>query len=153
MTKPSRSPLSVRLVDFFLAVALFGIPALLGGRTGWGQLALVVTAAGAAISWSLGRVRGSLPGYRWNQTEPILVAGVGLLVLQVISLPPKLVQSLSPQIAEWLPLWTETELGQWTTLTLAPGATISAAISLGAMAVLFTVACQRIRTVEMSSGH
>ena len=50
MTKPSRSPLSVRLVDFFLAVALFGIPVLLGGRTGWGQLALVVTAAGAAIS-------------------------------------------------------------------------------------------------------
>ena len=148
MTKPSRSPLSVRLVDFFLAVALFGIPVLLGGRTGWGQLALVVTAAGAAISWSLGRVRGSLPGYRWNRTEPILIAGVGLLVLQVISLPPKLVQSLSPQIAEWLPLWTETELGQWTTLTLAPGATISAAISLGAMAVLFTVACQRIRTVD-----
>lgn len=137
-----------RIVDFFLAAALFAVPAFLGGRTGWGQLVLVLSAASAGISWSLGRAAGRLPGYRWSRAEPVLLAGIGLLVLQVVSLPPGLLKSLSPHIAEWLPLWTAKGLGEWTTLSFAPNATTTAAISVAAVALLFAVACQRIRTID-----
>ena len=137
-----------RIVDFFLAAALFAIPVCLGGRTGWGQLVLVLSAAGAGISWSLGRASGRLPGYRWSRAEPVLLAGIGLLILQVISLPPELLKSLSPRIAEWLPLWTSEGLGRWSTLSFAPVATTNATISVAAMALLFAVACQRIRTIN-----
>ena len=138
----------LRVVDLFLALALFAVPAVLGGRTGWGQLVLVLAASGAAIAWIAGRVCGRLPGYRWTWAEPVLAAGVGLLTLQVVPLPASLTTILSPRLAQWLPAWTTAGLGSWSTLSLVPTATVSAAISVAAVALLFAVACQRIRTIE-----
>ncbi|MBQ18766.1 MAG: hypothetical protein CMJ65_16785 [Planctomycetaceae bacterium] len=138
----------LRLVDLFLVLALFAVPAVLGGRTGWGQLVLVLAASGAAIAWIAGRVCGRLPGYRWTWAEPVLAAGVALLALQVVPLPASLTSVLSPRLAGWLPAWTAEGLGSWTTLSLVPAATVSAAISVAAVALLFAVACQRIRTLE-----
>jgi len=135
------------LLDAWLAVAVFGVPFLLGGRSAWGQLVLSVAAAGAALTWIILRVAGRVDRYRWTWAEPVLAAGCGLVLLQIVPLPSSLLEMISPALTDRLPAWSGAQFGGWSTLSLAPAATRSALIMIVAGAVLFLVTAQRIRTL------
>ena len=138
----------LRAVDLFLYLAVLGVPLCLGGRGGWGQMLLIVCAAGASLAWITGRIAGRLEGYRWSWAEPVLLIGTLWLLLQVVPLPGTLLSALSPAHANWLPAWTGQGLGTWSTLSLYPAATTLATVSVLAVGLLFVVACQRLRTVD-----
>ncbi len=155
MPTPATTPVNSRwlkTVDLFLYLALLGVPLCLGGRGGWGQLLLIGSAAAASLAWIAGRIAGRLEQYRFSWSEPVLLAGLLWLVLQVLPLPTTMLHSLSPTLANWLPAWSGGELGDtlgsWSTLSLYPAATTLATFNVVAVAMLFVVACQRLRTIH-----
>ncbi|MFG0334902.1 MAG: O-antigen ligase family protein [Maioricimonas sp. JB049] len=138
----------LRLVDASLAVAICGIPMLMGGRLAFGQLAFTVVGFTAAILWCL--LQLSRPRATWHRSlaDPLLVLAIGVGVLQVIELPPPLLSAISPELQAMLPLWQEgegaTQFGTWTTLSVVPAESLSTLIPVIAGILLFWTFCQRI---------
>ncbi len=99
--------LLMRIVDGGLAGCIFVVPRLLGGRHPLGQLVLVALAVTVALAWVIRQyVRGE-GTWRHSAAEPVLLAGMVLLLLQLIPLSPKLLTHLTPHTAQILPLWAE----------------------------------------------
>ena len=141
-TGPATTPVNsgwLKTVDLFLYLALLGVPLCLGGRGGWGQLLLIGSAAAASLAWIAGRIAGRLKQYRFSWSEPVLLAGLLWLVLQVLPLPTTMLHSLSPTLANWLPAWSGGQLGNtlgsWSTLSLYPAATTLATFNVVAVAM------------------
>ncbi len=144
---------SARLVDVSLLASLFVVPCLLGGRIALGQLALAVCAACAAWGWSAGILLGRRPTWTVTWVEPLLLAVIGLGLLQITPLPLMLLNVLSPHHRALLPLWSVTAdggnpLGEWRTLSLHLGETREALITGLSYVLLFYVATQRLRRVQ-----
>lgn len=140
----------LRLVDAGLIGVLFVAPLFMGGRGDIGHLVYVALVCWTSVCWLLRQCLLADARWRWSGLEAILLAGVGLVVLQLTPLPPSVLNALSPRISALLPLWTtqatpETQLGVWNQLTLAPQATRGGLTTLMAHALLFLVLIQRIR--------
>lgn len=152
---PDRSPLE-RVCDFIVDGALLAsvliVPCLLGGRIAIGQMGLAGCAGVAAIAWSVSLLCGRRPQWAVTWCEPILLAIIGLGLLQMTPMPSQLVNVLSPHQRELLPLWNaatdEISLGEWRTLSLHPSETRSALIVGISYVLLFYVATQRIRRIR-----
>ncbi len=147
------SRILLRLVDAGLLGVIFLAPLFMGGRGDIGRLVYVALVCGTAVCWMLRQCLLADARWRWSGLEWVLLAGVLLVVLQLVPLSPAALQTLSPQISGLLPLWTtqvtaETQLGVWNELTLAPHATRTGLITLLAHAMLFLVLVQRIRDVQ-----
>ncbi len=137
-------------VDFGFVALLFGVPFLMSGRSVVAEVVLVAAACWTAICWAAYRIR--YPEVRWNGTraELLLVAGLGLGLLQIAHLSPDLIALLSPHIGETLPLWQAGSqqaipLGEWNQLSLTPTETVSGIVTFLAYGLTFLVAVQRIR--------
>ena len=145
--------LLLRLVDFGLAGAIFLVPLLMGGRHAIGQLALTLLGVTAACAWTL---RQNLRAdARWRSTAllPLLLLGAGVVGLQVVALPPWLLEKIVPRAAEILPLWnaeltTPGAMGRWSSISFMPAETLGGLVIFLDYALLFLVAVQRIRHVE-----
>ncbi len=143
----------LQTVDAALAGCIFVVPLLMGGRQAPGQLALILLAVVAALAWT---VRQSLRReFVWRPSvgEALLLAGVLLLILQVVPLPQAMLAWMSPHTGEMLPLWTAeadapASFGAWSTVSLTPVATRAGLSLLLAYALLFTVTVQRVRAVD-----
>lgn len=147
------SRLLLRLVDAGLLGVIFVAPLFMGGRGDIGCLAYVALVCSTAVCWLLRQCLLADAHWRWSGLEWVLLAGVLLVVLQLVPLPPGVLRALSPQIPGLLPLWTaqatpETQLGVWNQLTLSPQATRAGLITFLAHAILFLVLVQRIRDVQ-----
>ena len=82
----------------------------------------------------------------------MLLAVIGVGLLQITPLPPALLHLLSPQHGKLLPLWSGDAdaagaLGTWQTLSLNVGETRQAMIFGLSYIALFFVATQRLRRV------
>lgn len=143
----------LKLVDFGLAGAIFLVPLLMGGRHAIGQLALTVLSVTAAWSWT---VRQSFLGdgrFRPTTALPILLLGAALVGMQIVALPPWLLERLSPRAAEILPLWnasggTPGTMGRWSCISFTPAETLGGLVIFLNYAMLFLVAVQRVKHVE-----
>ncbi len=140
-------------VDLGLAAAVFIVPLLLGGRIALGQFVLVALALWVAVCWCLRQSLAS--GAVWVRTPagPLLLAALVLVGLQLVTLPPSLLDLLSPRLYEVLSLWapnpnSSVALGVWPTISLTPSATRSGFILLLAFVLLFLTTVQRVRQVE-----
>lgn len=147
------SRLLLRLVDAGLLGVVFLAPLFMGGRGEIGRLVYISLVCGTAVCWLGRQCLMVTPRWRWSGLEWILLAGVVLVILQVVPLPPNVLRTLSPQVPGLLPLWTtqaapETQLGVWNELSLAPQATRGGLITFLAHAMLFLVLVQRIRDVS-----
>ena len=85
--------------------------------------------------------------------EWLLLAGLAIIILQLVPLPDLLLDRLSPTIRQLLPLWTAsadsaTGFGVWNTISLAPVETRGGLVTYLACAMLFLVVVQRIRSIE-----
>ena len=145
--------LLLRLVDAGLLGVIFLAPLFMGGRGEIGRLVYISLVCGTAVCWLGRQCLLVTPRWRWSGVEWILLAGVALVILQLVPLPPNLLRTLSPHVPGLLPLWTtqaapETQLGVWNELSLAPQATRGGLITFLAHAMLFLVLVQRIRDVQ-----
>lgn len=141
------------LIDAALIACLFVVPCLLGGRIVLGQCVLAASAAAAALAWSASVLLSRRPTLTITWVEPLLLAVVGVGLLQITPLPPALLHLLSPQHGKLLPLWSGDSdaagsLGTWQTLSLNVGETRQAIIVGLSYVALFFVATQRLRRVN-----
>jgi O-antigen ligase/tetratricopeptide (TPR) repeat protein len=149
----SASRLLLKLVDAGLLGVIFVAPLFMGGRGDIGRLVYVTLVCTTSVCWLVRQCMLADASWRWSGLEWILLAGVLLVVLQLVPLPPDVLGTLSPQISGVLPLWTtqaaaETQLGVWNELTLSPQATRGGLITFIAHAMLFLVLVQRIQDVH-----
>ncbi|MCH5373359.1 MAG: O-antigen ligase family protein, partial [Planctomycetes bacterium] len=138
------------LTDAGLASVIFVAPLFMGGRYDVGRLAYVACVSVAAIG-CVGRLC-LVKGARWRLTggEPLLLAGLILLFVQLMPMPTTVLDGLSSEYARLLPLWRPggleaASLGTWNQLSLAPQATRAGMVTFLAHCLLFLVVVQRIR--------
>ena len=149
----SMERLLLRLVDVGLGAVIFVAPLFMGGRNDIGRLVFVAAVCFAALMWAARQCVLQEARWRWSGAELLLLAGLGLITLQLVPLPSSVRRVLSPQIAELLPLWASpgnatTHLGQWQQLSLAPQATRDGLVMYLAYALLFLVVVQRVEQRE-----
>ena len=140
-------------IDAALAMCVFVVPCLLGGRIALGQYLLATSAAVAVLAWSASLLFSRRPSWTVTWVEPLLLAVIGVGLLQITPLPPALLHFLSPQHGKLLPLWSGDAdaagaLGTWQTLSLNVGETRQAMIVGLSYIALFFVATQRLRRVS-----
>lgn len=143
----------LRTVDWGLAAVSLVVPLAFGGNHHFGRLLLTAITCLLGIAWFVrqavmqtSRPR-SVPGL-WLFGLAILLVG-----LQLIPLPASWLGTLSPRIAELLPMWTTDGLngfsmGQWRTLSLTPESSKIALVMMLTYGLLFTVGYQRLRELR-----
>jgi O-antigen ligase/tetratricopeptide (TPR) repeat protein len=149
----SSQPLLVTATDVCLWSTMFAVAIGFGGRMAGGQLALVIGASITVFCWLLHQLTSAESRYSWNGSEWVWAAGILVALSQIIFLPTDLLLTISPQIKEILPLWFDKETASlfptgWHQLSLAPWETASGLATFTSYALLFGVACQRIRTIR-----
>ena len=140
-------------MDAALASCIFVVPCLMGGRIALGQYVLAVSAAVAALAWSVNLLLSRRPTWTVTWVEPLMFAVVAVGLLQITPLPPALLHFLSPHHGQLLPLWSGDaeaagSMGTWQTLSLNVGETRQAMIIGLSYIALFFVATQRLRRVH-----
>ena len=140
------------VIDAALAACVFAVPCLLGGRIALGQCVLAFSAAIAALAWSISVLCSRRPTWTVTWVEPLLLAVVGVGLLQITPLPPGLLRLVSPHHGKLLPLWSGDaeaagSMGAWQTLSLNVGETRQALIVGLSYVTLFFVATQRLRRI------
>jgi O-antigen ligase len=142
----------LQVVDGCLAGVIFFVPLLMGGRHAVGQLALTVLAVVAVLAWGIRQWWRNEAAWRPTGATPLLLAGLALLALQIVPLPPWLLARLAPRTAELLPLWNSgvgpAALGPWTYVSFTPAETIAGLVLFLDFVFLFFVAVQRIGGIE-----
>lgn len=143
----------LRTVDAGLAGCILVAPLFLGGRHPVGQLLLVGLAVFVALTWAARACLAKETVWRISGAELILLAAIGLLVLQLVPLPERMLHWLSPHLSEILPLWSSDSssplnLGSWHRISLTPTATVAGLVMLLAYSMLFWVTVQRLQEVE-----
>ncbi len=141
------------ITDVCLAGTVLVLPFVMGGRQPHGHLLLCGLASVMAVAWSLHQFVDRQPSYRWSGAEPVVLAGLGLVTLQVIALPLEWRERISPNIKQLIPMWNSEQreilgLPEWTTLSFTPHETTGSLIVLTAGVLVLFVALQRIRTFD-----
>ena len=138
--------LLLRCVDVGFGGLIFLIPFLMGGREAPGQFALVFLSCWTAVCWGLLQMRQRVSGWTLSMAEPLLLAGVALVVLQVVRLPTDTLHKLSPRIASLLPAWQAGgPFPEWNQISFMPAETLDGLMVLISYVLIFIVAVQRIR--------
>lgn len=146
-------PVTLKLVDLGLLAILLVAPFFMGGRQALGQIVLCGLSSLTAAAWCLYQWRRGDGRWRFTGVEPILLLGLGLIVLQCWQLSPEMLQALSPRVPQLLPEWDaggNPLLGQrvWRRISLTPYETWSNFVVIVACVQYFFVAAQRLRTLD-----
>jgi tetratricopeptide (TPR) repeat protein/O-antigen ligase len=139
-----------QVVDLGLCGVIFVAPYFFGGRHDLGRLVLVSIVAVTAIAYFARQTMLATAGWPRTVLHVLFLAAAGLLILQIVPLPPWLVDRLSPHTAELLPLWSSgngdpSTFGAWRTVSLYPHETTKALAMLAAYGLLFAVVAGRIQ--------
>ena len=138
-------------VDLGIASTVLVAPLFMGGRGPVGRFVFVLCVAITAMFWCARQCLSERASWRKSGAEILLLAGLALLILQLVPLPQFILSLLSPHIAELLPLWTPNtdatfQLGTWNQVSLNPFATQSGLATYVAYATLFLVVFQRFES-------
>lgn len=145
--------LLLRGVDGLLAAVVFTVPLLTGGCQALGQGVLILLAVAVGVCWCARQALTGQTSWIWSSAEYLLLAAMLLVAFQSIPLPSAVIGVLSPHVYENLPLWSpeaasSARLGIWPHLSLTPVETRGGLLLLGAYAILFLVAVQRIHETD-----
>ena len=146
-----QAPLALSGTDLGLALIILVAPFFMAGRQAFGQLVLCILACFTAFCWAIHQCRADQARWRFTGTEPFLLLGIALVAVQTLQIPSGWVELVSPQIAEFLPLWradSEIISTTWNSISLTPADTLSNLIVVVACVLVFLVAVQRIRTPD-----
>ncbi len=110
-------------IPVVLAVIL--MPLGMGGRHPLGQLFLSAAAIAAAGAWLFHCYHKNDAGWQLSVLDLLFAAGIAVGIIQVIPVSATLLCGISPHLSTFLPCWTDGPwtLGQWSTISLAPGET------------------------------
>ncbi|MGA2799556.1 MAG: O-antigen ligase family protein, partial [Thermoguttaceae bacterium] len=147
------SALLLNIIDGGLAGVVFLLPFVMGGRHPLGQLILAALAAVTGLAWAIRQSLRSDPAWQPTWILGLISAGVILIMLQTIPLPPPVLQLLAPSQANILPLWNAAQadsasLGNWHTISFAPEETSANLVLALSYGILFFVTAERIKAIE-----
>ena len=152
VTRRSSDHLLLQIVDGCLAGVIFVVPLLMGGRHAIGQLVLTLLAVTVVCAWSLRQCWRNDAAWRPTWAMLLLLAGLALVVLQTVPLPPWLLERLAPRTAELLPLWNHepgpAALGAWSYVSFTPSETKGGLVLFLDFIFVFFVVVQRIGSLE-----
>ncbi|MEM9186056.1 MAG: O-antigen ligase family protein [Planctomycetota bacterium] len=139
-----------QFTDACLVLCLVAAPLWFGGRHDLGRLLYAGLVAAAALAWAARRLLTRDQRFAWSWLHTLGVAALGGVCLQVVPLGPATLHALSPALDGVAPAWTATsdyplKLGEWTTLSITPGATRIGLAVLASHLMLLAVAADRLR--------
>jgi O-antigen ligase/tetratricopeptide (TPR) repeat protein len=144
--------LLLKLVDAGLLAILVVAPLCMGGRHPLGELVFVSLVAYLTSLWLVGQCLTDRARYTVSGVEGLLIAGVVLVGFQLVSVPQSLLATVSPGLADALPLWSSgshaVAESSWSTISVAPHETMSGLTLFIAYGMLFTVLVQRLRSID-----
>lgn len=144
--------LTRKIVDAGLLAILAVAPLFMGGRHPLGELIFVSLVAFVTSAWLINQCFVSRARYTFSGVEGLLIAGVLLVVLQLVGLPQSILNTVSPGLTQALPLWTSSSEAvastTWSTVSVAPHETFSGLSLFVAYGMLFTVLVQRLRSID-----
>ncbi|MFT4559944.1 MAG: O-antigen ligase/tetratricopeptide (TPR) repeat protein [Porticoccaceae bacterium] len=144
--------LSRKIVDAGLLAILVVAPLFMGGRHPLGELVFVSLVAFVTSAWLINQCLVSRARYTFSGVEGLLIAGVLLVVFQLVGLPQSILSTISPGLAQALPLWTSgseaVAPAAWSTVSVAPHETVSGLSLFVAYGMLFTVLVQRLKSID-----
>jgi O-antigen ligase/tetratricopeptide (TPR) repeat protein len=143
----------LQIVDGGLAGVIFLVPLLMGGRHALGQLVLTALSVTVAVAWASRQSLRKDAAWRPTWATPLIFAGLAIVGLQLIPLPPWLLAMLSPHTSDILPAWgegaaTAALLGHWTCLSFTPSETLAGLVIFLDFALLFFVVAQRTERID-----
>jgi O-antigen ligase/tetratricopeptide (TPR) repeat protein len=142
----------LRIVDTGLIAILVIAPLCMGGRHPLGELAFVSLVAFVTSVWLIGQCSARRATYSVSGVEGLLIAGLLMVVFQLVSIPQSVLTTLSPGLREVLPLWSSSSetvtQGAWSTVSVAPHETMSGLSLFAAYGMLFTVLAQRLKSID-----
>ena len=152
LQSPGRQRLEA-VVDLGIAASIFVAPLFMGGRGPLGRFVFITIVCISAAAWCLRQALSQRGSWRWSGAEWLLMAGLGVLLLQLVPLPKPVLELLSPGAGKLLPLWmgandASLAIGTWTQASLHPAATQAGLGVYVAYALLFLLAYQRLGTLE-----
>ena len=161
---PTPQPLSVdgqdvpdhgmtrKILDAGLLAILAVAPLFMGGRHPLGELVFVSLVAFVTSAWLINQCFVSRARYTFSGVEGLLIAGVLLVVLQLVGLPQSILNTVSPGLSQALPLWSSSSEAvaptTWNTVSVAPRETLSGLSLFVAYGMLFTVLVQRLQSID-----
>ena len=133
-------------IPVVLAVVL--MPLGMGGRHPLGQLFLSSAAVAAAGAWLFHCYHKNDASWQLSILDLLFATGLAVSVFQLIPLSQTVISVISPHLSTLLPCWTDGQwtLGQWSTLSLAPGETLVGIGIFVAQLILITCIFQSIRS-------
>jgi O-antigen ligase/tetratricopeptide (TPR) repeat protein len=142
----------LRIVDTGLIAILVIAPLCMGGRHPLGELAFVSLVAFVTSVWLIGQCAARRATYSVSGVEGLLIAGLLMVVFQLVSIPQSVLTTLSPGLGEVLPLWSSNSeavtQSAWSTVSVAPHETMSGLSLFAAYGMLFTVLIQRLKSID-----
>jgi O-antigen ligase/tetratricopeptide (TPR) repeat protein len=140
------------VVDIGLCAILCVAPFIFGGRHDLGRLVFVLLIGVTSVAWFLRQANFSVARYPRTAAYLIPLLAAGLLIIQLLPLPPALLAWIAPRTYELLPVWSPenagaAHLGVWQTISLTPHETMKSLVMLVSYGLLFTVVAGRIRDV------
>ena len=94
-----RPVMRATFTDHVLLACVVGVPFLLGGRLEFARFIFVGLAALAGLAWGVSGVLSRQQVVVRSASYFVLLAAAAIAVLQSVSLPPAVVDAISPRIA------------------------------------------------------
>lgn len=142
----------LRVVDLALLALIFVAPYFMGGRHPVGRFVIVLLIVVAACAWFARQCLLRDGVWIRSAADWLVPAAVLVVSLQLVPLPSGLLATISPQLADKLPLWSAdagpARLGTWSTISVAPAATLGGLSMLAAYGLLLWVVVQRLRRLR-----
>lgn len=150
-SRTAPQPWLLTVVDLGLVSILAVAPFLMGGQEAVGQLVLCGLATFTTLAWCLYQCRHGDGRWRFTGLEPIMLLGLGLILLQCRELTPELIRALSPMVPKLLTEWHDGSPlfpGTWNRISFTPANTWSDLVVVVASLEIFFVMVQRLRTIN-----
>lgn len=138
-----------QVADLSLFLLLVMAPLMMGGRHPAGSLVFstLICITVVTLIWSHYLQRDTQ--WRWTGFEWLLLAALLVVAIQLVPLPQSWLGRISPSITDRLPLWNSLHsanlgLGNWSTISLHPDATLRGGAIFCAYVMLFLGTAQRL---------
>jgi hypothetical protein len=95
----------LRLVDAGFLGLIVLLPFFWGGRQALGNFTVVMMSGWTCFWWAIHQLRQDRPRWRFSGAEPLCLLAIVLVILQTVTLPEPLKDTLSPHIDKLLPYW------------------------------------------------
>lgn len=143
--------------------ALFLLPLAVGGRHAGGYAVLSIAAIVACLAWLVRMLRVDEPRWTVGVGEAFFVAGLLIAGLQLVTLSPAVIDTVSPRLHALLPAYSggPWSIGTWRTLSLTPGESsvgLSILLAQGILALVVyqfarsTVAIERLLVIVVAAA-